>query len=391
MSLMIKTSHSLRSEPILEIRNLRVSFYTYAGVVKAIDGVDLTLFSGETVGLVGESGCGKSVTAMAIVGLLPENAKVESGQIIFKGEDLLKKDKEELRLIRSKHIAMIFQDPMTYLNPVMTIGEQLEEVFELDQQRIAQEALKLRIDELQRQLSNGSHNGNGIQAEVSELKEKLSAPPKPSRSLAKKVVRQMVVDVLSKVMLPEPERIMRSYPHELSGGMRQRAMIAMAIARKPDLLIADEITTALDVTIQAQILELLRILRREINSTIVIITHDLGVAASICDRIAVMYAGNVVEVADIRELFMKPLHPYTQGLLKAVPRMTEHDVRLESIPGSVPDLINPPSGCRFHPRCPYAWQKCKEIKPKLLEAEPNHLVHCHLYDKGEGYPASGDQ
>lgn len=374
-----KTSAQIE-EPILEVRNLKVSFQTYAGLVRALDGVELRISRGETLGLVGETGCGKSVTALSIVGLLPENARIEEGQILFKGENLLEKTKNQMREIRARHIAMIFQDPMTFLNPVMTVGQQLEEVLLLDKRRLAYEALRIRIEELKKEIQNQGR-GKNI-SRIEELESRLSDPPKLGRKEEKHIARKIAIDVLSRVLLPEPETILKSYPHELSGGMRQRVMIAMAIARRPDILIADEITTALDVTVQAQILELLRILRRELNSAILIITHDLGVVANICDRVAIMYAGNVVEVGSIREIFKRPLHPYTQGLLRAVPRITRNEVKLESIPGSIPDLIHPPSGCRFNPRCQFAWQLCREKKPSLTETVEGHFVHCHMYRKG---------
>lgn len=371
---------SRTSKPVLEIRDLRVVFHTYAGTVKALEGVNLTLFEGETVGLVGESGCGKSVTAAAIVGLLPENAEVSSGEILFRGEDLLRKSSDEKRILRSKKLAIVFQDPMTFLNPVLTIGEQLIEVFELDKSRIALIALEARIENLRKEAEKADDDKRRrIEDEVRRLERLRQNPPTPGKRERKSILKGLAKEVLTKMRLPDPERILKEYPHELSGGMRQRAMIAMAIARNPELLIADEITTALDVTIQAQILELLRILRQELNSTILIITHDLGVVADICDRVAVMYAGAVVEVADSGELYGRPLHPYTQGLLRAVPKLGEAQTKLESIPGSVPDLIYPPTGCRFHPRCPYAWDLCSRVKPGLVEASKGHFVACHLY------------
>lgn len=357
--------------PVLDVVDLKVDFTTYAGVVKALDGVIFSVRKGEALGLVGESGCGKSVTAATIEGLLPDNAKVVGGHIILNGEELLKKTKKEMRTVRVNEIAMVFQDPMTFLNPVLTIGAQLTEVLAMEPERVAREAYKIAREE-------GKASSGAAPAEEATG----NSYPKPSRSLKKKALRAMAVDALSRVGLPDPDRVFDEYPHELSGGMRQRTMIAMAIARNPEVLIADEITTALDVTMQAQILELLRILRREFESALLIITHDMGVVASICDKVAVMYAGNVVEMAEIHEMFKKPLHPYTQGLLKAIPDMIKGTTRLESIPGSVPDLIYPPSGCRFHPRCPYAWDLCKKEKPPHIETDPGHWVECHLYREG---------
>jgi len=330
--------------------------------VKVLNGIDLKLYEGEIFGLVGESGCGKSVTALTIAGLLPENAHIVSGEILLRGHDILKGSKDELREIRSRSVAMVFQDPMTFLNPVLRIGTQV------------QEALDVRYGKKRGKHSTGSLEGfDGGQERMA-----IHTLEKEKR---KKVIKEMTLQVLKKVRLPDPERIMKSYPHELSGGMRQRAMIAMALARDPDLLIADEITTALDVTIQAQILELLRILRREIRSTIVVITHDLGVVADVCDRVGVMYAGDIVEISTVQDLFARPSHPYTQGLLKAIPVVTTSGSRLVSVPGSVPDLIFPPPACRFNPRCPYVWDLCRKVKPEMTPLGGGHTVSCHLYDK----------
>lgn len=351
-----------QSKALLEIRDLRVNFTTYAGLVKVLNGINLKLYEGEIFGLVGESGCGKSVTALTVAGLLPENSKIMSGEILFDEGDLLKESKGELRELRARKIAMIFQDPMTFLNPVLTIGTQVVE------------ALDVRFG---KEISQGKLPP-GVSPPVDEA---TGEPKKMGGREKKRMLWQMGVDVLKKVRLPDPERLMKSYPHELSGGMRQRAMIAMALARNPDMLIADEITTALDVTIQAQILELLRILRHEFSSTILVITHDLGVVAEVCDRIGVMYAGDVVEVAPVDGLFAKPLHPYTQGLLHAIPIVTGSNERLESVSGSVPDLIKPPPACRFNPRCPKAWDLCSKVKPELVEVEEGHMVACHLYGK----------
>ena len=375
---------SERGTPVLELKNVYVSFHTYAGEVKALDGINLTLYKGEVMGLVGESGCGKSVTAAAVVGLLPENGKVTSGDIVFLGEDLLKKSKKEVRELRSTKIAMVFQDPMTFLNPVLTIGEQLREVFSINKQKLAQAALDYDLARLKEEESNATDDAKRaeIRARISRLEGQRGNPPVPRGRHKRRVLDSLASEALNRMRVPDSERIIREFPHELSGGMRQRVMIAMAIARDPDLLIADEITTALDVTIQAQILELLKILRREFNSTVLIITHDLGVVADLCDRVGVMYAGDVVEVADAVNLYEKPLHPYTQGLLRAVPKLTANPALLESIPGSVPDLIYPPPACRFNPRCPYAWDLCKQKKPELLEVEKGHQVACHLYTEG---------
>ena len=388
VGLVKQEERSPKGVPVLELKDLHVSFHTYAGEVKALNGINLTLYKGEVMGLVGESGCGKSVTAAAVVGLLPENGKVTSGEIIFTGENLLKKSKKEVRELRSTKIAMVFQDPMTFLNPVLSIGEQLREVFSLDKQRLGQAALDHDLARLKEEEANESDEAKRaeIRSRISHLEGLRGNPPMPRGRHKRKVLDALASEALDRMRVPDSERIIKEFPHELSGGMRQRVMIAMAIARDPDLLIADEITTALDVTIQAQILELLKILRREYNSAILIITHDLGVVADLCDRVAVMYAGDVVEVADAVGLYEKPLHPYTQGLLRAVPKLTANPAMLESIPGSVPDLIYPPPACRFNPRCPYAWDLCRQKKPELLEVEKGHSAACHLYTEGAKRP-----
>ncbi len=369
-------------EDVLEIRGLRMIFHTYAGEVKALDGIDLKMRKGEFFGLVGESGCGKSVTALCISRLLPENAEILDGQIMLKGEDLLRKTNNEMREVRMKRIAMVFQDPMTFLNPVLTIGQQIAEVYLLEPKGLSKEYAEKKIQELNGKLKTLSEE----EPEYNKLKKHIegyetilaSGGSLPKKGL-KEAAWELTVDVLRMVRLADPERIAKQYPHELSGGMRQRAMIAMALARNPDIFIADEITTALDVTVQAQILALLKELRKEIGASILIITHDLGIVAQICDRVAVMYAGNIVELADVKEIFRNPLHPYTQGLIKAIPPLEREVEALDSIPGSVPDLIYPPPGCRFHPRCPYAFDACKQYKPPLIEAAPSHFVECFLY------------
>jgi len=388
VGLVRQEARSDEGTPVLELKDVYVSFHTYAGEVKALNGINLTLYKGEVVGLVGESGCGKSVTAAAVVGLLPENGKVTSGEISFLGQDLLKKSMKEVRELRSTRIAMVFQDPMTFLNPVLTIGEQLREVFSINKQKLGQAALDYDLAQLKEEEANASDDAKraDIRSRINHLEGQRGNPPMPRGRHKRKVLDALASEALDRMRVPDSERIIKEYPHELSGGMRQRVMIAMAIARDPDLLIADEITTALDVTIQAQILELLKILRREYNSTILIITHDLGVVADLCDRVAVMYAGDVVEVAEAENLYGKPLHPYAQGLLRAVPKLTANPAMLESIPGSVPDLIYPPPACRFNPRCPYVWDLCRQKKPELLEVEKGHLVACHLYTEGAKRP-----
>jgi peptide/nickel transport system ATP-binding protein len=314
--------------PLLELRRLAVSFATDDGTVQAVDGIDLALARGRTLGLVGESGCGKSVTSLAIMGLLPpENSKV-GGEVRFEGRDLLKLDADIIRDLRGARLAMIFQEPMTSLNPAYTVGDQI-------------------VEAIQR------HQG-------------LSAAD----------ARVRAIDMLRLVRISSPEKRIDDYPHKLSGGMRQRAMIAMALACGPDLLIADEPTTALDVTIQAQILDLMRGLRRDTGTAIILITHDLGVVAEMADDVAVMYAGQIVERAPVATLFARPEHPYTVGLLGSIPRLDEKRERLPSIEGRVPDMTQPPDGCRFAARCPFVEPACRDSAPELIEVAPGHLTRC---------------
>ena len=358
---------------LLEIKDLRLDFHTYRGRVKALNSVNLKLYKGEILSLVGESGCGKSVTALTIINLLPENAKILGGQILFNRENLLQKSKEKMRVIRSKEIASVFQDPMTFLNPVLTIGTQLEETFKLDAKALKQAVTAQKTKGKKKKMTY---------LDFLSLKERSSDKSdgvKVSRGEVKRIVKTLCIDVLRIVKLADPERILRQYPFELSGGMRQRAMIAMALARRPAFFIADEITTALDVTVQAQILHLLRELKSKIGSTTLMITHDLAVAAEIADRIAVMYGGHVVEATQTREIFRKPLHPYTLLLMRAIPSVAKLVESLETIPGSVPDMINPPSGCPFHPRCPYGMVRCVERFPEVMHFGENHEVACYLY------------
>ena len=369
-------------ETILSIRGLRTYFYTYAGVVRALEGIDLDIYNGETIGLVGETGCGKSVTSLSIMRLVPDPpGRIVGGEIIFKDEDLLKKSEEEMQAIRGSQITMVFQDPMTFINPVLTVGDQVSEVITLHQD-LAREAVQTKIDEIQEkimQIDPSSPDRQQLMERVKELEAIKEHPPKPSKGEIKKAALHRTIEVLKLVQLPNPEDVVRQYPHELSGGMRQRAIIAMALSCNPDLLIADEPTTSLDVTIQAQILALLSELKRKIGSSVLIITHDMGIVAETCDRVGVMYAGNIVEVAETKALFKKPLHPYTQGLLRAIPKLHEDVKDLEIIPGSVPNLIHPPSGCRFHPRCPFRMEICDKEFPPMVETAPGHSVACYLY------------
>jgi oligopeptide/dipeptide ABC transporter ATP-binding protein len=321
---------------LLEVNDLRTWFHTEEGIAKAVDGVSFRVERGEVLGVVGESGCGKSVTSLSIMGLVPEPGRIEEGSSIrFHGRELTGLGASELRAVRGDDIAMIFQEPMTSLNPVHPVGDQIAE--------------SLRLH----------------------------------RRLGKRQARTKAIDLLRQVGIPVPERRVDEYPHQLSGGMRQRVMIAMALANDPALLIADEPTTALDVTIQAQILELLLGLRGDRGMGILLITHDLGVVAEVCDRVVVMYAGQVVEEGPVRAIFERPTHPYTEGLLAAVPRPDRRAGELAVIPGTVPAPTDWPPGCRFHDRCPYAWDACVERQPELLQAGDAQRGRCWLLDRPE--------
>lgn len=316
---------------ILEVKDLKTSFYIHLGEVQAVRGVSFSVDKGEAIGIVGESGSGKSVTSMSIMKLLQFPGKIKDGEIIFKGENIVKKSDKEMMSIRGNEIAMIFQDPMTSLNPVFTIGDQIMEAIR-------------------------RHQG-----------------------LNKKDAKEKAIDMLRLVGIPSPETRVDNYPHEFSGGMRQRAMIAIALSCKPDLLIADEPTTALDVTIQAQILELMKDLKDKVNTSIILITHDLGVVADVCSRIVVMYGGLIMEEGTSEEIFYDPKHPYTMGLLKSIPRLDLGEKqRLIPIEGTPPDLIKPPVGCPFASRCPYAMKICKEHRPPYFEVSKGHRSMCWL-------------
>jgi len=324
------------AKPLLEVRGLKTYFFTDEGVVKAVDGIDFDISKGEIFGLVGESGCGKSVTALSLLRVIPSPpGKIINGRVMFEGRNLMKISEKEMRHVRGAKISMIFQDPHSSLNPVFRIGDQIAEAIQLHQ-----------------------------------MTDKKEVPSK-------------VAEALDLVRIPDPEDRMYQYPHQFSGGMKQRAMIAMMLACNPSLLIADEPTTAVDVTIQVQILELLKELRGKQDASIMLITHNLGVIAEVCDRVAVMYAGNIVEQADMAGLFRNPKHPYTHALLGAFPSAEKKRGELTVIPGFVPSLVNPPPGCRFHPRCPYAKPICTEEMPPVVKVNEGHWVRCYLYEGGK--------
>jgi oligopeptide/dipeptide ABC transporter ATP-binding protein len=321
-----------QSERLLEVNDLKTYFETDEGTVKAVDGVSFHINKGETLAVVGESGSGKSVTSLSIMRLIPSPpGRIAGGQILFNGQDLVKKSEREMRRIRGNDISMIFQEPMTSLNPVYTVGDQIAEAIVLHQKKSKGQAMK------------------------------------------------MAVEMLELVGIPEPAKRVKNYPHQMSGGMRQRVMIAMALSCGPQLLVADEPTTALDVTIQAQILDLMRKLQNEIGMSILFITHDLGVVAEIADRVVVMYAGRAVEEADVEDIFARPRMPYTLGLLNSIPRVDKaatHQTRLEAIPGNVANPLNLPPGCAFHPRCRFVRDRCKEAIPPLEDTGGGHMVRC---------------
>lgn len=384
---------TIESEDLLDIEDLFVNFYTYAGVVEAIDGVNLLLKQEETLGLVGETGCGKSVTSLSILVLVPPPGTIEKGDILLiagdKAINLLKQNDRTLMDIRGKDVSMVFQDPRGALNPVYTVTQQVGEALLLHRR---EEMCKRVLQNLERDIPEANTFKRFIYNCEKKIYEKMMNNPKSySLTALSKIpiinryqgrlrneIRKEVVELLRIMKIADPERVVHMYPHELSGGMAQRVVIAMALSCNPHLLLADEPTTNLDVTIQAQILLLIRELKEKLKSSILYVTHDLGVVAEICDRVAVMYAGNVVEVADTFTIFKKPSHPYTQDLLAAIPRPGKE---FKSIRGEVPALINPPKGCRYHPRCSKAMPTCSQVKPQVAEIEKGHLVMCHLYKR----------
>lgn len=323
---------------LLDVENLKTHFYTSEGVIPAVDDVSFKVDKGAVIGLVGESGCGKSVTALSLMRLVPPPGKIVSGKILFDGNDLLNLSNEQIRRLRGSRLAMVFQDPMTSLNPVFTVGEQIAEIFRVH------------------------------------------------RGLKRSLALEKAESLLQRVGIPDPSRRIREYPHQLSGGMRQRVMIAMAIACEPSLIIADEPTTALDVTIQAQILRLLKGLTESLGTALILISHDLGVIAEMADEVAIMYAGKIVEHATTTELFASPLHPYTIGLLESIPKAKgEREKRLSTIKGAVPRLSELPAGCKFNPRCKYIIEQCRKEEPGLLDVGGGHLVRCWVNLKSKSY------
>jgi len=373
---------------VLSVKGLTTNFYTYEGIVKALDSVELSLRRGDTMGIVGETGCGKSVTAKCILRLIEPPGRIDGGQILFSdrdpktGEtneiDILQLAPEEMLTIRGNKIAIVFQDPATYPNPVFRIGAQIAEVVSLHQD-LGREVLEIRIRELEDSVKNSAsaeHQAK-VREQIEHYVSMLENPPKPDKKYARKAAWAKAVDMLRLVRMPSPEQVANQYPHELSGGMRQRALIAMALACNPSILICDEATTALDVTVQAQVLNLLNELKKDIGASIMIITHDLGVVAETCNWVMVMYAGTTVESTSTKELFEHPVHPYTIGLITAIPKLHENKERLDQIQGTVPNLINPPTGCRFHPRCAFATEICSRERPSLEEVRPGHYVACH--------------
>ena len=329
-------------EAVLEVRDLKVQFFTYGGVVQALDGVSFKVNKDETLGLVGETGCGKSVTALSTLRLVPPPGRIVEGEIILNGENLLEKTEEDMRKIRGCAIAMIFQDPTSSLNPLFTVGFQIAEPFIYHQ------------------------------------------------DLKKREAQKSATNLLESMHIPDAERRARNYPHECSGGMKQRIMVAMALACNPSLLIADEPTTNLDVTIQAQLLELMKEIQKKHHTSILWISHNLGVVAEMCDRVAVMYAGNIVEIGDVKTILCEPAHPYTRMLKECVPAANQKKGELTVIPGTVPNLISPPAGCRFHPRCREPTEICKKEKPIMVELELGHYVSCWKYTQKNAKMNLGD-
>ena len=381
---------------IIEARNLTTHFYTYEGVVKALDRVSLTIKKGITFGLVGESGCGKSVTVRSMMRIIQAPGKIEGGEVRFfpdsgsmeEGVELLSKSEAWMQELRGDRISMIFQEPNAALNPIMRVGDQVAESFMFHRQRSMGKKI---LEDLTSKETKTFPGTRAIQKRLyaiaaenpgSPILKLINRIPLAGlwQSRMKKEAFRRATEIIGHLGIAHAEDVAKSFPHNLSGGMKQRIVIAIALACKPDLLIADEATSNLDVTVQAQILDLLKELKKTEISSILMITHDLGVVAETCDRVGVMYAGTLCEEADTKPLFKEPLHPYTQALLESVPKFHQEG-ELKTIEGTVPNLVHPPSGCRFHPRCPHVMERCKTEIPLLQETKPGHRVACHLYDK----------
>ena len=380
---------------LLELQDVVLRFYTYEGVVKALEKSTLFLKKGETLGVVGETGCGKTMTGLSVLSLIPPPGRIEGGKVLFQdGEkviDLLSQKDATLRSIRGRHISMIFQEPGAALNPVYTVGDQIAEVLLLHRKKELSEKVlaqieKEEIEGKKRKLQKMRKWKRGIEKKIYgkmlknpnalTLRIYSKIPIIGRFGRLKKETKKEVVHILREMEIADPVRVASMYPHELSGGMQQRIVIGIALACNPIVLIADEPTTSLDVTVQAQILELIRRLKSKFGSSIMYITHDMGVIAELCDRVAVMYAGSVCEIAEVKELFKDPMHPYTKGLLESIPRPGKE---FKSISGMVPSLVDPPTGCRFHPRCLFAKVICTGERPKMKEVKKDHFIACYLY------------
>jgi peptide/nickel transport system ATP-binding protein len=379
----------------LKVDDLTIRFYMYEGIVKAVEKASLHLRRGETLGIVGETGSGKSVTALTILALTPPPGRVEKGRILFRRNEntvinILSLNELQLLRIRGREISMIFQEPNAALNPVFRVGDQISEAI-LSHRK--EEIVKRAIRTIERELEEGHASlcsklqlwayNKILKNEKNLMLRIIQSTPILGGYIKKKlnqVLKEEIIGLLKLMEIPDPERVFDAYPHELSGGMQQRIVIAIALACSPTILIADEPTTNLDVTVQAQILDLINRLKEKFGTSVIYITHDMGVIAEISQRVAVMYAGSIVEVAPVKEIFKQPLHPYTKALLESIPRPGSP---LKSIPGSVPNLINPPAGCRFHPRCPYVMDKCRSVVPELIQVSRDHYVACFLYGDGE--------
>ena len=391
---------------LLKTEDLVTSFYTYEGVVKALNKVSLVVDHGSTFGLVGESGCGKSVTVRSIMRIVQEPGRIESGKVIVfmdpanrsNGIDLLEQSEVYMQSLRGDRISMIFQEPNAALNPTMSIGDQVSESFLFHQKKEMSASILERLETSENNALNpwlkflrpvyriAAENPNDYRLWILDKFPLL----KLWQKRLKKEAGQRALEIIDKLSIPNPAQVVNQYPHNLSGGMKQRIVIAMALACNPVLLIADEATSNLDVTIQAQILDLLRRLKEDVISSILLITHDLGIVAEICDRVGVMYAGNLCEIADVEELFENPLHPYTRALLEAVPKFDD-EKELQSIEGNVPNLVTPPPGCRFHPRCPQAMDICRKMFPEMKEIAKDHLVACYWVEKSSKLKAESSK